>query len=41
MSSNNGGRSEIKNLTNELIAEIEREHELDKFLERYNKIDEN
>ena len=41
MSSNNGGRSEIKNLINELITEIEREHGLDNFPERYNEIDEN
>ena len=41
MSSNNGGRSEIKNLINELITEIEKEHGLDKFPERYSEIDEN
>ena len=41
VSSNIGGRSEIKNLINELITEIEREHGLDKFPERYNQIDEN
>jgi len=36
VSSNIGGRSEIKRIT-----EIEREHGLDKFPERYNEIDEN
>ena len=41
VSSNIGGGSEIKNLINELITEIEREHGLDKFPERYNEIDEN
>ena len=41
VSSNTGGRSEIKNLINELITEIEREHGLDEFPERYNEIDEN
>ena len=41
VSSNNGGRSEIKNLINELITEIEREHGLDNFPERYIQIDEN
>ena len=42
MSSNNGGRSEIKNLINELITEIEKEHglDIDNFPERYNEIDE-
>ena len=41
VSSNQGGRSEIKNLINELITEIEKEHGLDNFPERYNEIDEN
>ena len=41
VSSINGGRSEIKNLINELITEIEREHGLDNFPERYTEIDEN
>ena len=41
VSSNNGGRSEIKNLIIELITEIEREHGLDKFPERCTEIDEN
>ena len=41
MSSNNGGRSKIKNLINELITEIEKEHGLDNFPERYIEIDEN
>ena len=41
MSSNTSGRSEIKNLINELITEIEKEHGLDNFPERYNEIDEN
>ena len=42
VSSNNGGRSEIKNLINELITEIEKEHglDIDNFPERYNEIDE-
>ena len=39
-SSNTSGRSKIKNLINELITEIENEHGLDTFPERYNEIDE-
>jgi len=41
VSSNIGGKSEIQNLINELITEIEREHGLDYFPERFNEIDEN
>ena len=41
VSSHHGGRSEIKNLINELITEIEKEHGLDNFPERYIEIDEN
>ena len=41
VSSNTSGRSEIKNLINELITEIEKEHGLDEFPERYDEIDEN
>ena len=35
------GRSEVKNLINELITEIKKEHGLDAFPGRYNEIDEN
>jgi len=41
VSSNIGERSEIKNLINELITEIEREHGLHDFPERYIEIDKN
>ena len=41
MSSNTSGRSEVKNLINELITEIESEHGIDNLPERYNEIDEN
>jgi len=40
VSGKNSGRSKIKNLVNEFIAEIKREHGLDDFPERYIEIDE-